>query len=116
MNVAFDSRRPRRAGDRSAADILDRVCDQFALEDIALVKMNIEGAERSALAGMNATIGHVRNICVACHDFKAEKGEGEFFRTRRLTETFLKESGFAIERRSHDARDYVRDHVIARRV
>jgi hypothetical protein len=97
------------------AGTLDRICHERGLERIALVKINIEGAERSALEGMTTVISRVRNICVACHDFKADRGEGEFFRTREFVEGFLRERGFALERRTDDPRGYVRDHVVASR-
>lgn len=95
------------------AATLDQICKDQAVDRIALLKMNIEGAERSALQGIGAMISRVQNICVACHDFKTEKGEGDIFRTRDYVETFLRGHGFATERRADDPRPYIRDHIVA---
>ena len=73
--------------------------------------MNIEGAEQDAIAGMAATIGKVRSICVACHDFRAERGDGEQYRTREKIIGFLTSHGFTVAGRRDDRRPFVRDHV-----
>lgn len=97
------------------AERLDDICDRERVTKVALIKMNIEGAERYALQGMERTLKVTRVICVACHDFRADRGDGEQFRTRVFTETFLRERGFQLDRRPDDNRDYVRDHVIGYR-
>ena len=76
--------------------------------------MNIEGAERYAL-GMESVLPHTRQICVACHDFRCEGGDGEQFRTRTFVEQFLVKRGFTVTSRPDDPRDYVRDHVFGLR-
>lgn len=93
------------------ADTIDHICESRGIKDIAFLKMNIEGAERSALLGMQTILPHIRTICVACHDFRADWGHGEQFRTRRFVEQFLTEHGFIISSRREDPRDYVRDHI-----
>lgn len=90
---------------------LKEVCDELDVERIAYLKMNIEGAERYALAGMSSVMPRIERICVACHDFRAALGHGEQFRTRAFVEQFLAHHGFALASRSEDPRDYVRDHV-----
>ena len=107
-------------GDGSAAidaraTTLDDICEQECLKNIAFLKMNIEGAERYALLGMESVLPHTRQICVACHDFKFEAGDGEQFRTRAFVEQFLVKHGFTIASSSDDPRDYVRDHVFGLR-
>jgi FkbM family methyltransferase len=91
------------------------VYGQEGLRDIAFLKMNIEGAERYALPGMGEVIQQVRQICVACHDFRSRLGHGEQFRTRAFVEKFLIERGFTLASRPQDPRDYVRDHVFGLR-
>jgi FkbM family methyltransferase len=93
------------------ADTLDNVCEALAVGSISFLKMNIEGAERQALLGMASVLPRVKQICVACHDFRSEMGHGEQFRTRAFVEQFLSERGFALSSRANDPRDYVRDHV-----
>jgi FkbM family methyltransferase len=97
------------------AGTLRQVCEQEGLKDIALLKMNIEGAERDALIGMEPVVEMIRQICVACHDFRYAKGDGEQFRTRAFVEQFLIEHGFTLASRPDDPRDAVRDHVFGLR-
>jgi FkbM family methyltransferase len=93
------------------ADTFDNICERELIEDIGFLKMNIEGAERYALLGMDRAIRRCKAICVACHDFRAEAGHGERFRTRAFVENFLIQHGFKIVSRRDDPRDYIRDHV-----
>ena len=54
------------------ADTLDAVCAAEGIAEITFLKMNIEGAERQALPGMDNTIGRVRQRDgVACTVRKA---------------------------------------------
>ncbi len=103
------------AGTEIQATTLDQVCEDEDVKEIAFLKMNIEGAERYALLGAEAVIQRVRTICVACHDFRADYGEGEQFRTRDFVERFLTEHGFKVISRPDDPRKYVRDHLFGLR-
>jgi len=102
-------------GDIVQAGTLGEVCAREGIETVAFLKMNIEGAERDALAGTEPMIGRIRQICVACHDFRSELGHGEQFRTRAFVEQFLTKHGFTVASRPDDARDFVRDHVFGLR-
>ena len=93
------------------AETLDKICYREGITEVAFLKMNIEGAERYALPGMASMMPRIRQICVACHDFRAALGHGERFRTREFVESFLTEHGFLVASREGDPRDYVRDHV-----
>jgi len=89
-------------------------CDEVLagqVERIDFLKMNIEGAERLALPGCRATLARTRFVCIAAHDFRADRGEGEQFRTLELVCRFLKDAGFDIVRRAGDPRYYVPYHV-----
>jgi FkbM family methyltransferase len=90
---------------------LSDVCEQLGVKDIAFLKMNIEGAERHALLGMLPVIQNIRQLCVACHDFQSDRGQGEHFRTQAFVEQFLIENGFAVILRKDDPRTAVRYHV-----
>jgi FkbM family methyltransferase len=103
------------SGIKVSAGTLDDVCREQGLNDIAFLKINIEGAERFALLGMLSVLPRVRHICVACHDFRWESGHGEQFRTRAFVQQFLVEHGFEIISRWDDSRRYVRDHVYGSR-
>lgn len=88
---------------------LDEFCADHGIARIDFLKMNIEGGERFAIAGMKEIVSKVRHLCIACHDFKAT--EGRHSRTKAAVIEFLRESGFHIVRREDDPRPFVRDHV-----
>jgi FkbM family methyltransferase len=110
--VVHDEKSP---GAEVRAATLDEVCCQYGLKDIAFLKMNIEGAERFALPGAGSVIPCIQQIAVACHDFLAERGYAEQFRTRTYVQQFLREHGFTVVSRHDDPRDYVRDHIFGLR-
>jgi len=82
---------------------------------INFLKMNIEGAERSALLGMTETLTKLNNVCICAHDFRADRGEGEQYRTRDFVVDVLTKNGFAVTRRSWDPRVWVQDHIFGTR-
>jgi FkbM family methyltransferase len=96
-------------------ETIDELCKKHSVGRIDFLKMNIEGAEKAALRGMTQVIQRVQCICVACHDFRADRGESSEFRTRQVVIDYLRAHGFEITTRDTDARDWVRDHVHARR-
>ena len=98
-----------------SATTLDEICETLAVKEVAFLKMNIEGAERYALLGMEQIIHHTQSICVACHDFLADSGQGEYYRTRVFVEQFLIEHGFQVFSRANDPRNYIRDIVYGQR-
>jgi FkbM family methyltransferase len=93
------------------ATTVAQVFEGQGLNEVAFLKMNIEGAERQALPGMASVLPLIRRVCVACHDFRAVLGHGEEFRTRAFVEGFLADHQFTLTSRPDDPRDYVRDHV-----
>lgn len=78
---------------------------------IDFLKMNIEGAERMALPGCRRALADTRYVCVAAHDFRAARGEGEQFRTLAFVREFLSDCGFKLTTRDDDPRYYVPYHV-----
>jgi FkbM family methyltransferase len=87
---------------------LDALLDQVDVDRIDLLKMNIEGAERLAVQGMKRSAPLIRNLAISCHDFRAERGDGEFFRTRAEVSTALTDMGFELRSRPDDVRPWVR--------
>lgn len=94
---------------------LDEICEAKAVKEVDFVKMNIEGAERYALQGMESIIHHIQRICISCHDYMADRGAGEHYRTRTFVERFLVEHGFKLSLRKDDPRDYIRDQIFGQR-
>lgn len=70
---------------------------ELGVERIALLKMNIEGAEVDALEGASplADAGALRAVAVSCHDFMAEHTGQDSYRTRAAVTDWLKRHGFA---------------------
>jgi FkbM family methyltransferase len=108
VSPVFDPLRHRHA---VAADSLDNLCEELNIDHIDFLKMNIEGAERLAIKGMQQTIRSTEHICIACHDFIAESGGGQELRTKTAVTDFLLGHGFEIITRTDDPRDFVRDHI-----
>ena len=97
------------------ATTVDDLCSLHAIDRVDLLKMNIEGAERLAIHGMKRTIDRTRCAVIACHDFRAERGELGGFSTKDDVVAFLVEHGFEAHVRKDDPRPFVRDHVHATR-
>jgi len=83
---------------------LDALVERENVQHIDFLKMNIEGAETMAIRGMDRTLRITRALCIACHDFRADAGEGEFFRTMQLIQDCVKRAGFRTISRQADAR------------
>jgi FkbM family methyltransferase len=94
---------------------LDALAHRCELTRIDLLKVNIEGAEAPALTGMTYSIPYVRNAVISCHDFKADAGAGEHFRTGRAVDAALAAWGFTTTRRPTDPRAWVRHYRYAGR-
>jgi FkbM family methyltransferase len=106
---------PGGAGHRVRALTLDDLIADQGITRIDFLKMNIEGAERLALAGMERSAGCIRNLAVSCHDFIADRGGDDSMRTHAFVEYVLRRHGFALTpRRADDDRDWARSWVYAR--
>ena len=105
-----------RAGDPSPASYpvksvrFDDLAAEQGIERIDFLKMNIEGAERRALPGCEGALRRARFVCIAAHDFRAARGEGDEFRTLDFVKQFVAAAGFEIVMRD-DPRYYVPYHV-----
>ena len=110
-----------RAGEPTATShpvegvTFDSLCAAHGIGRIDFLKMNIEGAERRALPGCREALGRARSVCIAAHDFRAARGEGESFRTLAFVREFLTAAGFELVTRDEDPRYYVPYHVHGRR-
>jgi FkbM family methyltransferase len=94
----------------------DSVAEGHSIHRIDFLKMNIEGGEGRALLGCRETLKRTRFVSVATHDFRADRGEGENFRTRDFVRELLASCGFELFTRDDDPRYYVPYHVHGRRV
>lgn len=78
------------------AQTLDQIVGEHNVARIDLLKMNIEGAERLAIAGMSATVSRTAVVAISCHDFKWARTGNEFFRTKAVVEEFFRDKGFVV--------------------
>lgn len=88
---------------------LDSLVKELGVTEIAYLKMNIEGAEFIAVKGMSQVLP--AHVCISCHDFKADCGAGEEFRTKAEVRAKLESLGYNISTRDNDARPWTRDYI-----
>jgi FkbM family methyltransferase len=90
---------------------LDTLAGELGLAGIDLLKMNIEGAERLAIAGMTKIIETTRHVCISCHDFLADDGGSDELRTKALVHEFLVDHGFSVTARDDAPDPWTRDYL-----
>lgn len=96
---------------------LGDLLDKYDVRAVDLLKVNIEGAEAPLLSSLDGKTGAmVRHAVVSCHDFRADRGDGEFYRTGDQVDSDLGRLGFTVERRPDDARAWARHYRYASRV
>jgi FkbM family methyltransferase len=96
------------------ADTLDSLAAEFAIEEAAFLKMNIEGAEIAALDGATSLLNRVANVCISCHDFVADRGGDPRTRTLAGVRNRLDAAGFTV-RTWDDHRPWARDTLYGSR-
>lgn len=78
------------------ATTLDSIFRTNGLTRVDFLKMNIEGAEKLALPGMQEMAKKTKCVCIACHDFLADEGGSDDLRTKADVIRFLENNGFKI--------------------
>jgi FkbM family methyltransferase len=81
---------------------LDDFVEQNRIQVVDLLKMNIEGAERPALLGFRRNFDRVRHVVIDCHDWIADLGHSDGYRTLRFVREFLESRGFLVKRRAKE--------------
>lgn len=99
-----------------ACTTLDQQLSDLKIHSVDYLIMNIEGAEQLAILGMSQTIDKVRRALICCHDFRADLGNGEEFRTKDLVLKYLKANGFFTRHMSQHPHPAIRDHIYAERL
>ena len=94
---------------------LDGLMDEHRLQQVDLLKMNIEGAEIGALEGAQALLARTRAVIISCHDFIADSGGDPSMRTRERVENTLREAGFVLDARPDRGAPWLNDIVPAHR-
>jgi len=96
------------AGIRVPARRLDDIAAELDIDRVDLLKMNIEGAEVRALAGMGSLLDNTRHVCVGCHDFLG-------IPTKRDVRALLTQHGFDTHSRDDAPEAWTRDYVYGTR-
>lgn len=73
---------------------LEYFCATNDIREINLLKVNIEGAERFLNTAFSNSDLLIHNVAIACHDFRFEEEDNEFFRTKQLVTDFLNTNGY----------------------
>jgi FkbM family methyltransferase len=93
---------------------LDDLLGRLEVPWVDFLKMNIEGAELRALRGFGTGLRRTRHLAIACHDFRADEGESDVFRTRDAVTSLLQSHGFEILDVLRGTDPWERDYVYAR--
>jgi FkbM family methyltransferase len=100
-------------GEPVPARSLQSLLDQLGVDKVDFIKMNIEGAEVNALEGMGPWLGRCRAACISCHDFVADLGGGDSFRTKARVREMLERAGYVVRTRPDHPDIWVRDYLYA---
>lgn len=77
------------------ATTVDDLCAELGIEHVDWLKMNIEGAEKEVVLGMERMAPHVRHLTISCHDFLGT----EWGRSLAPVTAWLREHGYTVEQR-----------------
>lgn len=90
---------------------LGKILTQQNVTTVDLLKVNTEGAERFITGSVSKEqLQQIRNIAIACHDFRFRKEGDIFFKTKDLIRDFFEQNGFEIQTRSTGI-DYLDDWI-----
>lgn len=68
---------------------------KYQIQEVDLLQINIEGGEKFLLP-MIADYSNIKRIIISDHDFRADRGDGEQFRTREFVKDFLTRAGYKV--------------------
>lgn len=68
---------------------------RYHIDQIDLLKMNIEGAEKEVIQ-MITDFSKIKRLAISCHDFRADEGDGEWFRSKAIVTRVLEENGYIL--------------------
>jgi len=112
MNTVVNS----HEGIKVAARTLDSLADELGFQEVNLLKMNIEGAERMAVEGFDRIAPRVRHAAISCHDFVATHfGGAPHYLTKDYVRAAFEARGFTVRSRPGAAESWVRDYLYASR-
>lgn len=93
------------------ATTLRVLLDSNDVSEVDLLKVNIEGSEGPLFSALSPEVARrVVHAVVSCHDFRADRRDGEWFRTGSIVDEHLNRLGFTWTRREDDDRPWVRHY------
>jgi FkbM family methyltransferase len=87
---------------------LDGIAAELGIQQVDLLKMNIEGAEVDALRGAGVLLDRTWHVCISCHDFLGMP-------TKAAVLALLTEHGFDVLTRDDAPEPWTRDYVYGTR-
>lgn len=90
----------------------DEYIQKNNITEIDLFKMNIEGAEKEILNSIS-DFKIIKRFIISCHDFRANHGDGEFFRTKEFVLKKLKDNNYKIKTFENADDEWHRDWIYA---
>jgi FkbM family methyltransferase len=90
---------------------IDTIARELGFSRIDLLKMNIEGAERRAIKGLEGIVAGMQHVCIGCHDFLADADGPDDLRTKAVVRNFLTENGFRVTSRDEAEDPWTRDYL-----
>ena len=72
----------------------EKLLELEKINKVSLLKVNIEGGEKELIK--NLPHSKVKNIIVSCHDFRFERGDGDFYRTYSSVRDNLISFGYSL--------------------
>jgi FkbM family methyltransferase len=97
------------------SDSLDSIYFGHGLEQVDLLKIDIEGAEALAISGMSEALRRSRHVAISCHDFLLEHGASANMATFEVVNSAIELAGFVVERRPDDDKPWNRYYVYGSR-
>lgn len=92
------------------ATTVDELCAERGITEVDWIKMNIEGAEKDAVRGMERMAPHIRHLTISCHDFLGT----EWGRSLEVVTGWLVDHGFEVTQRG-EGDDWEASYIYARR-
>ncbi len=86
---------------------VDDLCRDRGIRNIDWLKMNIEGAEREAINGMEGIAPGIRHVTIACHDFIGT----DWSKSKDAVIAWLVDHGFNVRERDDAVEPWARDYV-----
>lgn len=97
------------------AETLGELLDRLDVDQVDLLKMNIEGVEHTVLEAARDVLPRIRNLVVSCHDFKADRDGHDWQRTHAKVRSLLIECGYRLLPSRCDPRPWIPYYVYASR-